>query len=103
MTGPDELLNLSKDVGKLAERTARLEESTGSIKEDISDVKAAVREGFDALAKREQGRDERDQKIADHMAKVCTLAKLAIFAIKFALPAGGLAGVLGFARAMGWL
>ncbi len=100
----DDLMTLSKDIGKLGERTARLEEGSAGLRDDVADMKKAMTDGFAALAAREKDRGERDQKIADHMSKVCTFAKLGIFFLKFVFPSGGLIGLLAaIAKIKGWL
>lgn len=89
-------LELSKDIGKLAERTAKLEEGFERFEKRID-------AGFDTLDRREAERAKRDAEIADHIGKVCALAKLGIFFLKWVFPSGGLIGLLVLAKTMGWL
>lgn len=99
-----DILELSKDIGKLAERTARLEEGSAGLRDDVADMKKAMTAGFATLDARDKDRDDRDRKIADHMGKVCTFAKLGIFFLKFVFPSGGLLGLLAaIAKFKGWL
>lgn len=91
----DDALGLSKDIGKIAERTARLEEG-------FENLGAVVVDGFKKLEEREVKRDDRDKQIADHMGKVCALAKLGIFLIKWVLPSGGAIGAILAGQSLGW-
>lgn len=92
----DKVLDLSKDIGKVSERTGRLEEGFGRFERKMDDFMS----GAEA---RDKAFGAALEKIDDHMGQVCAFARLCRFLLKFVLPPGGLLALAGFARAMGWL
>ena len=88
-------MGLAKDIGKLAERTATLEEG-------FERFEKRIEQGFTTLDNREAARAKRDAEVADHIRQVCALAKVGMFAVKYLVPPGGLFGGWAAGKALGW-
>lgn len=91
----ERVLELSKDIGKVAERTARLEEGFGRFEKRMDEFMTAASE-----------RDEQFKtslgKIDNHMGQVCSFANFGKAFLKWSVPPGTLLGFAVFGRAMGW-
>lgn len=91
----DSILQLSKDIGKVSERTARLETNSETIKSQLTTFlkKQSMRDEQNAHQMEE--RAIRDRHIDDHIRQVCQFANFSKFVLKYIFPPGAIIAITG--------